>query len=295
MTALVSGSPSGVSASDLYDSVADESAALVIRRYSTSFALATRLLGDRVRTDVKNVYALVRIADEVVDAPRSGARAEERRALLDALEAETEVALERGHSANLVVHAFARTAHRCGIGLDVVTPFFSSMRVDLEPVTHDPESFATYVYGSAEVVGLMCLRAFLRGVPDGQAAYDGLSPGARRLGAAFQKINFLRDLAADHHDLGRSYFPGLDPSSLSDGERDAILDDIDDDFRVAAAAIAGLPADCRRAVDVARALFGELAVRLRSTPAVQIREQRVRLSAPVKARVVAGALARSGR
>ena len=295
MTALVSGSPSGPSASDLYDSVADESAALVIRRYSTSFALATRLLGDRVRTDVKNVYALVRIADEVVDAPRSGARAEDRRALLDALEAETAVALERGHSANLVVHAFARTAQRCGIGLDVVTPFFSSMRVDLEPVTHDPESFATYVYGSAEVVGLMCLRAFLRGLPDAQAGYDALSPGARRLGAAFQKVNFLRDLAADHHDLGRTYFPALDPSSLSDDERDAILDDIDDDLRSAAAAIAGLPADCRRAVDVARALFGELAVRLRSTPAVQIREQRVRLSAPVKARVVAGALARSGR
>lgn len=299
MTALVSGGrePAGSSpsAAALYDAVAEESAALVIRRYSTSFAMATRLLGDRVRTDVKNVYALVRIADEVVDVPRPESGTEQRRALLDALEAETLAALERGQSTNLVVHAFVRTAARCGIESDLITPFFSSMRVDLEPVTHDAASFDAYVYGSAEVVGLMCLRAFLRGQPDAAATYDALAPGAQRLGAAFQKVNFLRDLAADHHELGRSYFPGIDPSTFSDSQRDMILDDIDEDLQVAARAIVGLPPDCRRAVEVARALFEGLAVRLRRTPADRIRAGRVRLSAPAKARVVAGVLARSGR
>lgn len=273
----------------LYDSVAEASAALVIKRYSTSFGVASRLLSEPTRTHVRNVYALVRVADEIVDAPRPHDRTGQHR-LLDALEADVADAVRDGHSANLVVHAFARTARTCAIEPELVAPFFASMRMDLDREEHDAESFARYVYGSAEVVGLMCLRTFLVGLPGGR--YEGLAPGARRLGAAFQKVNFLRDLAEDHHDLGRHYFPGIDPETLTDAQRDVLLDDIDGDLEVAAAAIRGLPANSRRAVQVAHGLFAELSARLRRTPAAEISRRRIRVPAPAKLRVLTGTLVR---
>jgi len=272
---------------DQYDAVAAESARLVIRRYSTSFGLACRLLAEPVRTHVCNIYALVRIADELVDAPRAGEADEQRRLLLDGLEVETLAAIRQGHSANLVVHAFAGTAAACRIGPDLLLPFFGSMRTDLDQAEHDRASFAAYVYGSAEVVGLMCLKAFLVDNPHPAAAYDSLSSGARRLGAAFQKLNFLRDLAADHQALGRCYFPDLDPARLTAARRDEILDDIDDDLRAAAAALPALPASSRDAVGLAYALFAELSGRLRHTPAERIRSERIRVPTAAKARVVA--------
>jgi phytoene/squalene synthetase len=278
-----------------YDAVAEASAALVLRRYSTSFGLACRLLAEPVRTHVRNVYALVRVADELVDAPRPGADPRTQRALLDALETEVAAALRTGHSANLVVHAFARTAAACRIEADLVTPFFASMRTDLDRVEHDAESFARYVYGSAEVVGLMCLRAFVVDEPDAEATYAALAPGAQRLGAAFQKVNFLRDLAADADGLGRSYFPDLDPARLTPAQRDAVLDDVEADLRAAEQAMVLLPESCRRAVTVAHGLFAELARRLRETPVEQIRRERVRVPTPAKARVVARCLVRGTR
>lgn len=277
---------------DHYDAVAEESAALVIRRYSTSFGVASRLLGGAVRPHVRNVYALVRVADEIVDAPRPGQDVDERRLLLDDLEQETLHAVTRGHSANLVVHAFARTAATVGIAPDLVAPFFASMRTDLDRTEHDEQSFAAYVYGSAEVVGLMCLRAFLHQRPDREDAYLRLAPGARRLGAAFQKVNFLRDLAADQRDLGRCYFPGIDPARLTVEERDRLLDDIDDDLRAAAEAVRMLPPDSRRAVAAAHALFDELSRRLRATPVEEIRTRRVRVSGPAKVGVLTRSLVR---
>jgi len=279
--------PTTPTPADLYDAVAAGSARLVIRRYSTSFGLACRLLAEPIRTHVCNVYALVRIADELVDAPRPGARDEQRRMLLDGLEAETLAAMTRGHSANLVVHAFARTAAACHIGPELLVPFFASMRTDLTRLEHDQASFDAYVYGSAEVVGLMCLKAFLIEDPEPQASYDALAPGARRLGAAFQKLNFLRDLATDHRALGRRYFPDLDPARLTAGRRDELLDDIDADLRAAAAALPGLPHSSQSAVRVAYALFTELSRRLRHTSVERIRCERVRVPAATKARVVA--------
>jgi 15-cis-phytoene synthase len=296
--AVPQGRPEGAPAlapHELYDAVAEASAALVIRRYSTSFGMASRLLAEPVRTRVRNIYALVRVADEVVDAPRpEGSRAHQA-AALDDLEQELRAALVRGMSPNLVVHAFARTARVAGVGHDLIDPFFASMRTDLFRAEHDAESFERYVYGSAEVVGLMCLRAFLVDEPDPDAAYDALAPGARRLGAAFQKVNFLRDLATDDHDLGRHYFPGLDPAHLDDRTRDLLLDDIDADLAAAAAVIGDLPASSRRAVRVAHDLFAELATRLRATPAEEIRRRRVRVPGPRKARLVVGSLLRGRR
>ena len=280
----------------LYDCVSEGSAAMVIRHYSSSFGLASRLLGEPVRTHVCNVYALVRVADEIVDNPDPSLAHVARATMLTWLHDDVRHALQTGYSANLVVHAFVRTALACGISEELIDPFFVSMRMDLYATVHTPETFERYVYGSAEVVGLMCLRVFLSG--DGAAArsgdYDRLAPGARRLGAAFQKLNFLRDLAEDHDTLSRSYFPGLDVDRFCDADRDRILDDIADDLDAAAAVIPSLPPSSRRAVRVAHALFAELAARLRATSAAEIRRTRVRVPDPVKVRRVALAL-RDGR
>lgn len=295
---LVSRQPSR----SLYDAVSEGSAAVVIRRYSSSFGLASRLLAEPVRTQVRNVYALVRIADEIVDNPDPGLRLDARTRMLSWLHDDVRHALQSGYSSNLVVHAFARTATRCGIGEELIDPFFESMRTDLTTTVHTRASFDRYVYGSAEVVGLMCLRVFLSRNDAGRRAgaaatvgagnddYDRLAPGARRLGAAFQKLNFLRDLAEDHDTLSRSYFPGLDVERFCDADRDRILDDIAADLDAAAAVIPELPASSRRAVRAAHATFAELAARLRATPATEIRRTRVRVPNPVKVRLLAGAL-----
>jgi phytoene synthase len=277
----------------LYTRVAERSASSVIAGYSTSFRAASRLLAPGVRRHVENIYALVRIADEIVDGAAEDARLDRDAAAqtLDELERDTATALRRGYSANLVVHAFAGTARRTGFGDELIAPFFASMRMDLTRTEHDAESFDRYVYGSAEVVGLMCLRAFEDGFPVDPARTARLEEGARRLGAAFQKVNFLRDLAADYEALGRSYFPGVDVVSFRESDKQRILDDIDADLRVSAATIPELPSSARRAVALAQGIFAELAARLRRTPADRLLRTRVRVPDPVKLRIAAAAAA----
>jgi len=277
----------------LYDRVAQETSSGVIRRYSTSFGLAAKLLGPSVRQDVENIYALVRVADEIVDGPagEAGADAVRCAALLDDFERETESAIDLGFSANLVVHAFAITARGAGFGSDLTGPFFESMRRDLSATEHDQASFDRYVYGSAEVVGLMCLRAFLEGRSYDPTFVARLETGARALGAAFQKVNFLRDLHDDFETLGRSYFPGVDPSSFTDAERDRLVADIDADLRVSGAIIPSLPASSRRAVALAHGLFAELNRRLAMTPAAELMHTRVRVPNPVKVKIAAASAA----
>jgi len=277
----------------LYDRVAQETASIVIRRYSTSFGLASRLLGPAVRQHVENIYALVRVADEIVDGSGEAAGLDilATGQTLNALEAETELAIETGFSANLVVHAFALTARATGFGAELTRPFFESMRMDLTETEHDQASFERYVYGSAEVVGLMCLRAFIKDEPVDDV--PALETGARALGAAFQKVNFLRDLAADFDALGRSYFPGVRVDAFTEPDKLRLLDDIDADLAVSAAVLRQLPASSRRAVALAQSLFTELARRLRATPASTLRTVRVRVPNPVKARLALAAA--SGR
>jgi phytoene synthase len=265
----VSHEPTGLA---LYDKTAQDAAAAVIAAYSTSFGLATRLLGPRPRPHVRNIYALVRIADEIVDGPAAaaGLDPEAERAVLDELESETMAAIERGFSSNLVVHAFARTARECGIGHALIGPFFASMRTDLQTTRHDAASHDDYVYGSAEVVGLMCLQVFVNaGASHPAPAPPHLVDGARRLGAAFQDVNFLRDQHHDEDALGRDYL-GLGSAAST---RTEVLDRIDGDLAAAAAVIPDLPADCRRAVTAAHDLFASLSTRLRrdTTPDVRVR------------------------
>jgi len=276
----------------LYDRVAEETASIVIRRYSTSFGLASRLLGVGVRHHVENIYALVRVADEIVDGGAQVDTLQAARALTE-LEAETEEAMRIGFSANLVVHAFALTARDVSFGSELTAPFFESMRMDLSQKEHDQESFERYVYGSAEVVGLMCLRAFLH--DETVTDLPRFETGARALGAAFQKVNFLRDLAADFETLGRSYFPDVAVDSFDEATKVRLLDDIDADLAVSAAVVPDLPRSSRRAVALAQSLFAELSARLRATPASQLVSARVRVPNPVKARLALAAAVRPAR
>jgi phytoene/squalene synthetase len=275
----------------LYDRVAEATASIVIGRYSTSFGLASRLLEPRVRQHIENIYALVRLADEIVDgeATAAGLSVDDARRILDELEVETEFAMSRGYSSNLVVHAFGLTARETGFGSELTKPFFESMRSDLSETRHDQASFDAYVYGSAEVVGLMCLRAFLQGTAHTAEQTAELETGARALGAAFQKVNFLRDLSADFRELGRSYFPGVEVDSFSEADKNRLLDDIDADLRTSARVIPQLPSGSRRAVSLAQSLFADLARRLRATPARQLVNTRVRVPNPVKLRIATGA------
>jgi phytoene synthase len=275
-----------------YTATAMRSSAVVLRSYSTSFGLASRLFGDSVRRQVESVYALVRIADEIVDGVTSAAGLEpdETRRQLDGFERETERAMAIGYSTNLVVHAFADTARRTGIGTDLTRPFFSSMRADLDRVEHTPGSFAEYVYGSAEVVGLMCLKCFLHGHSVSAEERARLERGARHLGAAFQKVNFLRDLAEDFTSLGRSYFPGVSPANFDEAHKNRLLADIDHDLQESRAVLRGLPPSSRRAVALAQELFAELAERIRATPAPELIRARVSVPNIVKARIAAAVL-----
>jgi 15-cis-phytoene synthase len=278
----VSHEPTGLA---LYDRTAQDAAAAVIAAYSTSFGLATRLLGPRPRPHVRNLYALVRIADEIVDGPAAAAGLDPAaaRAILDELESETLTAIERGFSSNLVVHAFARTARECGVGQTLIRPFFASMRTDLLTARHDADSHDDYVYGSAEVVGLMCLQVFVNaGAPHPTDPDAELVDGARRLGAAFQDVNFLRDLHHDEDALGRDYL-GLASGASTRGQ---VLDRIDADLAAAAAVIPKLPADCRRAVTAAHDLFAALSLRLRRD---SDSDGRVRVPDAVKATLAARA------
>lgn len=260
-----------------YDLAAYRVAREVLAAYSTSFGLGTRLLGRRARAHIEAVYALVRIADEIVDT-RGGDDAGE---LLEELRAQVSRAMAIGWSSNPVVHAFARTAARVGITEAEIDPFFESMATDLAVTEHDRASYERYVFGSAEVVGIMCLRVFLNADRPARTAVIEPDPvtvaGARALGAAFQKINFLRDLAADHRGLGRSYFPGVTPESLDADALDVIVAEIGADLTAARAALPLLPGRARAAVAATLALYERLLAVLADTPPEEIIERRVRI------------------
>lgn len=265
----------------LYTKAAESASSQIISAYSTSFGWATKLLGKDCRQDVENIYALVRIADEVVDGAAQEATAARESAdltpgfFLSELELEVSRALASGYSTNLVVHAFASTANRVGIDQELIRPFFASMRADLTQTEHSRESFERYVYGSAEVVGLMCLKVFLHGRVFSEEQHEVLVSGARALGSAFQKVNFLRDLAADFKKLGRSYFPGVNVKTFDENQKFELVADIQRELDTSAKSIALLPKSSRRAVLAAQMLFEELNNRIKATPAENLIANRI--------------------
>ena len=297
-----------------YTKASEHSADQIIRAYSTSFGAATRLLGVRHRTHVRNIYALVRVADELVDgvAAEAGLSPVEQLRRLDALEHEVSAAIEHGYSSNPIVHAFANSARLTGIDATLTAPFFASMRMDLQPelltepashrdaaagqprITHFNQAAHTdYVYGSAEVVGLMCLRVFVRDEQLTTEQMHQLEQGAQSLGAAFQNVNFLRDLADDTERLARNYLSGGEPftPALQAHWIRIIRTQLSD----AEAAIPLLPSDARAAVDCARRLFARLSDKLARTPTDELLKCRVRVANPTKLLLAAQSLLSSQR
>lgn len=258
----------------LYTEAAERASAEVIEAYSTSFGWASKLLGKNEQQPVRNIYALVRVADEIVDGAADEAH-DNPGQLLDELEAETYRALESGFSTNLVVHAFAHTAREVGIKRDIIEPFFHSMRMDLTEREHDQKSFEAYVYGSAEVVGLMCLKVFMVGQEFSKEERVTLIAGARALGAAFQKVNFLRDLSADFKKLGRSYFPNVSVANFDADTQLRLIEDIRADLEKSARTLPLLPKGSRKAVAAAQMFFEALNERIRNTPAEVLIETRI--------------------
>ena len=266
--------PANATGLSLYTEAAQRASAEVIDAYSTSFGWASKLLGKAEQQPVRNIYALVRVADEIVDGAADEAHDNPSK-LLDELEAETYRTLESGFSTNLVVHAFAHTAREVGIKRDIIEPFFHSMRMDLTEREHDQKSFDTYVYGSAEVVGLMCLKVFMVGREYTKEERVTLIAGARALGAAFQKVNFLRDLSADFKKLGRSYFPGVNVATFDAETQARLIDDIEADLATSAKTLPLLPLGSRKAVAAAQMFFDALNERIRNTPAEVLIETRI--------------------
>ena len=254
-----------------YDAMCERVAGDVIAHYSTSFSLATRFLGPQVRADVRNLYAMVRIADEIVDGAADDHAAE----LLDAYEAQVLAAPHARFHTDPVIHAWALSARRCRFSEDHVRAFFASMRRDLNQSAYDPADFDAYVYGSAEVIGLMCVAAFVADEPVTAAQRAELDEGARALGSAFQKVNFLRDLAEDRDDLGRTYFPQLRGRGIDDAVKAELVDDIRADLARARRAIPLIPSTARGAVAAAEALFSALNERIDATPAATLATARV--------------------
>lgn len=272
----------------------------VIGSYSTSFGMATRLLGPRHRQHVRNVYAMVRVADEIVDgvAQQAGLSLREQHDALARFREETERAMACGYSADMIIHAFAGTARLCGFGEELTGPFFDAMAMDLESAEGQGGEVAgfgearhdTYVFGSAEVVGLMCVRVFVRDEVLNDADVKAVDRGACQLGAAFQDINFLRDL---HDDLerGRNYLG--EEGTLDEEAKAAWVTKVRKQLDDAALAIPLLPKDARAAVRCAHGVFENLVDRISATPVAGLYEDRLRVPDAVKVWIAVKAVART--
>ena len=276
-----------------YDRMAFRAARQVIASYSTSFGLATRMLGKQQRTDISNLYAMVRIADEIVDGTTKAAGLDipATTTLLEEYERQVLAAPLRRFHPDPILHAYAITARRCKFNPEHIHAFFTSMRTDLQKSMHDAASYQNYIYGSAEVIGLLCVSVFLAGHTVETCHHARIATGAQALGAAFQKINFLRDYAEDHATLGRQYFA----PELTEATKKALIADIRTDLATAETAIALLPPRSRTGVQLATRFFTELTNQLDHTDTRAIRNTRVRLSPTTRARIIAQVCGDSAR
>ena len=263
----------------LFHSTSEICSKIVTQRYSTSFASAIRMLHKDLRTPIFNIYGFVRFADEIVDTFHDHDKEE----LLEQFKAETYESIKRGISLNPVLNSFQRTVNQYNIDLKLVDAFFRSMEMDLSKKVYDVLGYEEYIYGSAEVVGLMCLYVFCEG---DKALYEKLEPSARSLGAAFQKVNFLRDIKADYAGLSRTYFPGCDFNNFTEREKQQIEKDIAGDFRAAFEGIKQLPLKARFGVYVAYKYYLSLFKKIKRLKPSSILESRIRIPDFLKAYIV---------
>lgn len=254
----------------LFDQTTLECSKLVTLRYSTSFSLGIKTLDKKFHLPIYAIYGFVRFADEIVDTFHDHDKA----ILLNEFRAETFKAIEEGLSFNPILHSFQLVVNEYHIDKSLIEAFLYSMEMDLTKTSYDQTAYETYIYGSAEVVGLMCLKVFCGG---DEAEYNRLLPPAKKLGAAFQKVNFLRDLKSDFEDRGRIYFPDVDFSVFSQEDKLKIEADIEEDFKAAYEGIKQLPSGARMGVHLAYVYYLKLFQKIRTCPAHRIMNERIRI------------------
>jgi 15-cis-phytoene synthase len=270
----------------VFHTVSQGCSRLTTEEYSTSFSSAIRLLHHDLRTPIYNIYGLVRFADEIVDTFHGYDKA----TLLAQFKADTYTAIEQGISLNPILHAFQLTVNKYGIDHALIDAFFRSMEFDLDKRQYDQMGYEEYIYGSAEVVGLMCLYVFCEG---DKSHYEELKPHARSLGAAFQKVNFLRDVKADYQQLNRVYFPGVDFNRFTPAMKRKIEDEISADFHHAYVGITKLPLKSRFGVYLAYKYYLSLFRKIKRMHPERILEERIRIPNYAKAWVAAKAVIRT--
>lgn len=266
----------------LFYEVSQECSKITTKKYSTSFSSAINLLHKDLRMPVYNIYGFVRFADEIVDTFHG----HDQGTLLQQFKDETHQAIERGISLNPILHSFQLTVNHYGIGKHLIDAFFESMEQDLNKLEYDRQTYNEYIYGSAEAVGLMCLNVFCEGDME---KYNTLKQYAQSLGAAFQKVNFLRDIKADTQTLERMYFPGCNFLTFSQAEKQHIEADIQKDFEHAYQGIIQLPIKARFGVYVAYKYYMSLFNKIRKVQAKRIMEERIRIPNYGKAMILAKA------
>ncbi len=275
-----------MSSMQLYNLVTADASKQTTLSYSSSFSLAIKLLHADLRQPIYDIYGLVRFADEIVDTFHDYDKA----ALLNQFKKDTYTAIEQGVSLNPILHRFQLTFRKFNIGYDLVDAFFASMEMDLSKQAYDAEAYQTYIYGSAEVVGLMCLHIFCDG---DKAQYEQLRPSAQRLGSAFQKVNFLRDIKADFEGLERMYFPNCDFTNFKEEDKQQIEADIQADFSAALDGIKSLPLKARFGVYVAFKYYYTLYKKIKKTKHHSILQMRIRIPDYKKLLILANASIRS--
>jgi 15-cis-phytoene synthase len=266
----------------LFHNTSQQCSKITTEMYSTSFSSSIRLLHKDLHTPIYNIYGFVRFADEIVDTFHDF----DKQLLLNEFKTETYNALQRGISLNPVLHSFQITVNEYGIEKNLIEAFFKSMELDLSKAQYDADGYAEYIYGSAEVVGLMCLYVFCQG---DKAMYEKLRPSAQSLGAAFQKVNFLRDVKADYQELNRTYFPGMDFMNFTPAMKQQIENEIAGDFAKAYEGILQLPVKARFGVYVAYKYYLSLFKKIKKVEPAKIMEQRIRIPNYSKAFILAKA------
>lgn len=259
----------------IFDMISKKSSKLTTISYSTSFSLGIRVFNKKFHDPIYAIYGFVRFGDEIVDSFHGF----DKRKLLNKFEEDTFFAIEEGISLNPILNNFQWAVNTYKIDHELIRLFLRSMEMDLEDREYDQKSFKEYILGSAEVVGLMCLQVFVEG---DQQMYERLKPSAMALGSAFQKVNFLRDLNADFDILGRSYFPGIDATKLSEAQKDEIIKDIENDFSEAYVGVKNLPNGARFGVYLAYIYFASLLRKIKRTHSSVILSKRIRISNPEK-------------
>lgn len=256
----------------IFDNVSFHCSENVTKTYSTSFSSAVKMLAPSIRQDIYNIYGFVRFADEIVDSFHDY----NKELLFDLFEKDLESALENKISLNPILNSFQHTVNQYDIPKELIDSFMKSMRLDLTKKEYQTKAeYNEYIYGSADVVGLMCLKVFVKG---DSKKYDELKDAAMRLGSAFQKVNFLRDLKADYEDLSRTYFPNTDLSQLNETSKMEIISEIEEDFRIGFSGIVNLPIEAKFGVYTAYIYYKKLLLKLKNTPSLEIKNTRVRVS-----------------